>query len=449
MANRVEQPEQLTAYLDGELSPAQRAEVERLIASESEARQLLEDLQETSRLVAALPPEQAPADLADAVVSRMERRDLLDEKLGKSQKVKKLESQKIEATGVAVWARRFAVAASFALVCTAVWMAWSQWSGPTAERRQPIRLAQADKAPTGHAQEPFRQHERIGPGLALAPSRRSRPLNPTKPKAPRGRAGPSSTPLALGYAGVEEEIPAAAKPAVSYAAAAKTKVMNPTVLSDRRIAARIIPTRKEPRPIVVEADGATVAKLTDLIQKGMSRHAIPMLDAESHNQPTPSDEPFFMLQRVKTSSRSAGNSEVRQSPADQSTNEVRIVIHARRDVAGEILSSVRRITKETGTFGKKAAEKRQSARQLDVNEMTTTAKAPDEQGLVDDFRTAFAKRRSGRLSRRRPTLQAAGVKKEPFVTLSIILRVKGSADSPAGALDTTTKPASQPAAKPQ
>ena len=71
MTNDAEQLEQLTAYLDGELAPAQRAEVDRLLAEDPDARALFDELRQTSRLVSALPRASAPEGLADAVVNRL------------------------------------------------------------------------------------------------------------------------------------------------------------------------------------------------------------------------------------------------------------------------------------------------------------------------------------------------------------------------------------------
>ena len=72
--------EQLSAYLDGELSAAERQAVEDRLAREPDARALLEGLRQTSNLVAALPRASAPASLPADVTERLERAALLDDR---------------------------------------------------------------------------------------------------------------------------------------------------------------------------------------------------------------------------------------------------------------------------------------------------------------------------------------------------------------------------------
>ncbi|MBI5762335.1 MAG: zf-HC2 domain-containing protein [Planctomycetes bacterium] len=79
MAGRLEHYEQLTAYLDGELTEAERAEVEQLLARDAEARELLEELRETARLIGSVPKEFAGMGFNEAVRARLERSSLLDE----------------------------------------------------------------------------------------------------------------------------------------------------------------------------------------------------------------------------------------------------------------------------------------------------------------------------------------------------------------------------------
>lgn len=69
----------LSAYLDGELSPERMRAVERLLAESEEARQLLDDLRDVSDQLAALPRRAAPDALTAAMTRQAERRLLLDE----------------------------------------------------------------------------------------------------------------------------------------------------------------------------------------------------------------------------------------------------------------------------------------------------------------------------------------------------------------------------------
>jgi len=70
--------EQLSAYLDGELNDSESAEVERRVAAEPEAREMLEALRRTVESVRALPHLAAPDHLLDELTDRMERAQLLN-----------------------------------------------------------------------------------------------------------------------------------------------------------------------------------------------------------------------------------------------------------------------------------------------------------------------------------------------------------------------------------
>jgi len=67
----------LSAYLDGQLSPGETAQVEQRLAEDPEARTLLEQLRQVSQMVHSLPHSSAPADLADEVMQQLERDALL------------------------------------------------------------------------------------------------------------------------------------------------------------------------------------------------------------------------------------------------------------------------------------------------------------------------------------------------------------------------------------
>src|SRR2546421_218333 len=60
--------ELLSAFLDGELSPAEQAQVENHLATSEADRQLLAELQSLRSDVAALPPAAISPDFADRVV---------------------------------------------------------------------------------------------------------------------------------------------------------------------------------------------------------------------------------------------------------------------------------------------------------------------------------------------------------------------------------------------
>lgn len=71
------QYEQISAYLDGELTEKERAEVERLLERDAEARRILAELRQTARLLGSLPKERLSAGAAEALNARMERESLL------------------------------------------------------------------------------------------------------------------------------------------------------------------------------------------------------------------------------------------------------------------------------------------------------------------------------------------------------------------------------------
>jgi len=68
--------EQLSAYLDGELDDEARAEVAEHLARSPEAREALEQLRQVTSLVGKLPRGQAPEDLGESILGRLEREQL-------------------------------------------------------------------------------------------------------------------------------------------------------------------------------------------------------------------------------------------------------------------------------------------------------------------------------------------------------------------------------------
>jgi Polysaccharide biosynthesis/export protein len=69
----------LCAYLEGDSSPAERAEIEKYLASNAAHRQLLTELKKTHGLLSSLPIESAPPEIAEAFNLHIERSMLLDE----------------------------------------------------------------------------------------------------------------------------------------------------------------------------------------------------------------------------------------------------------------------------------------------------------------------------------------------------------------------------------
>ena len=76
--NDLPQNELLSAYLDGELTAAEQAEMERLLAANPAARQLLDELRALSATLQALPQEKLGEDLSRQVLRVAERRMLTE-----------------------------------------------------------------------------------------------------------------------------------------------------------------------------------------------------------------------------------------------------------------------------------------------------------------------------------------------------------------------------------
>jgi Putative zinc-finger len=71
----------LCAYIDGELSDADRAEIERHLEAHPQHRRMIEELIQTRQMLADLPHAIAPGDLSDGLQGQLERSILLGEGL--------------------------------------------------------------------------------------------------------------------------------------------------------------------------------------------------------------------------------------------------------------------------------------------------------------------------------------------------------------------------------
>lgn len=122
----------LSAYLDGELTDAQRAEVEAFLTEDADARQLLDDLRATVAGLKALPRARASDEFADAFRAHLERRALLgSESPRRTPRVSPPLSI----------GRRFAAAAVIVLAVTAGYVTWSFTRQPP---QPPARFALKD-----------------------------------------------------------------------------------------------------------------------------------------------------------------------------------------------------------------------------------------------------------------------------------------------------------------
>jgi anti-sigma factor RsiW len=80
--NDLSQNELLSAYLDGELTAAEQAEMERLLAQSPAAGQLLDELRALRNMLQTLPQEKLTEDLSRQVLRVAERRMLTEEEPG-------------------------------------------------------------------------------------------------------------------------------------------------------------------------------------------------------------------------------------------------------------------------------------------------------------------------------------------------------------------------------
>ncbi len=107
---------QLSAYLDGELMPQERAEVEAWLEADPQARQLLAQLRATVSAVHSLPRARASEELLGNLRTRLERQALLD---GTP------EIELAPKSRTRSWSRWVAVAAVIALTFTAGYFTWT------------------------------------------------------------------------------------------------------------------------------------------------------------------------------------------------------------------------------------------------------------------------------------------------------------------------------------
>lgn len=178
--NEMSHDELLSAYLDGELSADQQAEVERRLASDPRARQLVDDLRALRATLQELPEQSLDEDLAPLVLRLAERR-MLTEAAEAAQAAEAAEAtepaaaaeahtagQPLQPTPAAKARRVFAAAGrhllnprGLAWAAAAVLVAVLLWMNEHGRQRQIVQ------APTDHP--PAERGERQPPVLRAAP----------------------------------------------------------------------------------------------------------------------------------------------------------------------------------------------------------------------------------------------------------------------------------------
>jgi hypothetical protein len=128
--------ELISAYIDGEVTPREREQVESLLKRDPAARRLHDDLRQTSAILAGLPRHAAPPDMAGILDAQLERIQLLSG-------TEEARSSTASVPGRLTWLK---AAASLALVAGAGWWYLSLHPQPTpraASRTPPSDLTEA------------------------------------------------------------------------------------------------------------------------------------------------------------------------------------------------------------------------------------------------------------------------------------------------------------------
>ncbi|MCG8406825.1 MAG: hypothetical protein MI923_16635 [Phycisphaerales bacterium] len=327
MSKDAEQLEQLTAYLDGELPADQRAEVEKLIADNEDARVLMEELRQTSHLVAGLSRERAPDNLADAVTARLERQALLDEPSKRPGWP---------------WMGKLAAAAVFALACTIGWYAWPGLTRPEAENNT-ITLARTEKSavPTAPKEE----------SLAMADAGRKEAV----PETVYGDESARRLDVSQASPAMKEIVQ---KRKVAAARSATVGMVSKT--NDKNEPTETAAIRENPsfearlasnqltnslvlnadlesfgnRIRVETTDAASVERLTDEIKDYATRESIPNAQTAALAEPIPSDQIFYAIQE------SDALRSIAEASASGPSDERLVVFNLREDQAAKLITSL-------------------------------------------------------------------------------------------------------------
>jgi len=176
--------EQISAYLDGELSEAERAEVQERLESDPDARRLMAELRQVCHLVGSLPREHAPPEIMELVTAQIERHELLKDGPQAGYGVPRRRPR---------WGRIVASAAVIAMAASAGYLTFVSFRNPAATRTEERFGPVAD---AHRATPPEAPAERTGPKAAVkhkGPGYRDAEEPPAARPSPAGRSpqGPS------------------------------------------------------------------------------------------------------------------------------------------------------------------------------------------------------------------------------------------------------------------
>lgn len=297
--------EQLTAYLDGELSAQERLEVEALIARDPGAASLLNSLRQVAESVAALPREAAPTDLPAAVQDRLARRALLGGQ----------DSTRVDLPPLVMWMNRLAVAACLALVCTAGWLGM---------QRQRV-MAPANRPNVNE--------------LVLNPPESTPQAPPSNEiDAASGTTTPADARLGMigGASQPQPAAPTATMLAVAFKDAGEfeRKLMKTGVSNFDLQAADLSSFSNR---VVIDAENAEARdKIVKAVEKFATGNSIPDANAERLPEPVNVKQSFYMVGQSKSTPATEAGSE-----------ETWIGINAPPKVAAELMTCVNQVRATT------------------------------------------------------------------------------------------------------
>jgi hypothetical protein len=354
MDEKAERYEQLTAYLDGELSDDERREVEALLDQDAEARKLLAQLRETSGLVAALPRAMASSELTASIMGRLERRELLAELEPPEKPRPRVRSLE--------WVRPIGVAAGLAIVCTASWLVYKQ-TNPAASKSAPADLTIAQGVAPSSV-ESIQLAKRDGDDAVGAAARR---MIMNEESAAAGRGGQrghteatderiaAAPPPAAGKAGPKLLDAVAAKPAepsdaeayrLTEQTAGRPLALNADKRLDDSLAANTLDAggvlkagmEEFSNRIVLQTDQYTTQEIMARVRSFMLRNEVPDLRTMPADQPISATQAFYAM-KVEEEDEHAGAKE------EEEWRAVRVVANLQVGEAARLVEAMQRVTR--------------------------------------------------------------------------------------------------------
>jgi hypothetical protein len=327
--------EQLSAFLDGELPPADAAALEQRLARDPALRLELEELAEVKRLVGGLPRAKAPASIKAAIRERLERQSLLAE----------LSPAAEPRRGWLIFIHVAAAAAAFLLVTTVTYMVHlhSQPRLPVAVKppvlaptaAKPDEVAAAGERDVCDSSGDSAVRKDFGgaklkraPEIALLPGKSQKRETGFASKAAAGLDAKDGV-ARTGSAGVDNK-----------SAQNKQQFNEDEVLANRLslgniTAGEVQQLYFESEPVVLNVavpDAQRQKTVVEDLKKSLSRNnAVPVEKLDKKTELTPDDHAFYLQGKE--------NKNFDERPG---LNQVQIVARVRRDVAEKLVVQANR-----------------------------------------------------------------------------------------------------------